>query len=84
MTKIRINNNWECYEYLTPTNQHVDPKTITEVIDRDGNVYPVTCRVENVEYSDMGHTYSARRQVLYVKHPFGELALNERSEFYIK
>lgn len=83
MNRVKINNNWEYYEYYDSTGKKVDPKMLAEIMDKDGNVYPVTCRLERVEYSDMGHSCSAKRNVLYVKHPFGEVALNEKSEFYI-
>ena len=84
MNKIRILNSWEYYEYYDSENKQIDPRDIKEIMDKDGVAYPVKCRIERVEYGDMGHVCEAKREVLFVKHPFGELALNEKSEFYIK
>jgi len=84
MQKVKIVNNWEYYEYYDATGKEIDPRGIIEIMDRDGKVYPVTCRKITVEYNDMGHTCTAKRNNLFVKHPLGEIEITDRSEFYIK
>ena len=65
MQKVKIINNWEYYEYYDSTGKQLDPRGITEIMDRDGKVYPVTCRKITVEYNDMGHTCTAKRNNLF-------------------
>jgi hypothetical protein len=81
--RVKIKNNWECYEYYV-NNSKVDPKTIAEVYDKDGNRYPVKHKEESVSYSDMGHRYDTSRIVLCIDHPLGIIILREKSEFYIE